>query len=298
MQTITVGEGKYTYMVDNWGQLPEGLSHGQMSGVALDSTERVFVCHRQAHTVMVFDPQGKFQKSWGEELLVDPHGIYISPKDEVYVVDRNVHQVMKFSLEGKPLLTLGEKGRPSDTGYDSTERKVKRAGPPFNRPTDVAVAPSGEIYVSDGYANCRVHRFSPDGRVIQSWGQPGTGQGEFNLPHSVWVDKEGRVMVADRGNNRIQIFTDDGKYVTEWHDLIRPSDIWMDSSGTVYISELGNRISILTRDGRLLARFGKKSKEPGDFNGAHGVWGDSQGNFYVSEVIEGRRVQKFIRKFS
>jgi len=296
MQTVTLGEGKYTYAATIWGNLPEESKHGQMPCVALDSMGRVYVCHRQDHTVMVFDSQGELQTSWGKELLVDPHGIYIDPKDEIYLVDRDAHHVMKFNLEGKLLLTLGKKGEPSDTGYGPEERSVKKAGPPFNRPTDVAVAPSGEIYVSDGYGNSRVHRFSPEGKLLQSWGQPGTGRGEFNLSHSVWIDDaEGRVMVADRQNDRIQIFTYDGDYLSEWGGFLRPTDIWMDSSGTVYIAELGNRVSILTRSGKLLARFGRSGDGLGEFNGAHGIWGDSQGNFYVSEVLKGRRIQKFIK---
>lgn len=101
--------------------------------------------------------------------------------------------------------------------------------------------------------------------------------------------------MADRENNRIQIFTSQGEYIGEWGDLLRPADIWMDSNETIYIAELGNRVSILSRDGKLLARFGSKGKGPGDFSGAHGIWGDAEGNFYVSEVLDGRRVQKFIR---
>ena len=297
MAPIAVGTGKHTYeVVATWLQLPKGITAGHMSGVALDSTGRVHVCHRQEHSIMVFDSQGTFQTSWGKDALVDPHLLYISPKNEVYVVDRNGHQVIKFTLDGKPLLTLGKREQPSDTGYDQKEGKVKRPGPPFNRPTDVAVAPSGEIYVSDGYGNCRVHRFSREGRLIQSWGEPGTGKGEFNLPHSIWVDTEGRVIVADRQNNRIQIFTSEGQYITDWGDLLRPADIWMDSNKTVYVAELDNRVSILGRDGKLLARFGGKGDGPGEFNGAHGIWGDPEGNFYVSEVLKGKRVQKFIRK--
>ncbi len=295
MQIATLGAGPYTYAAVNWGNLPAGSEHGQLPCVALDSLGRVYVCHRENHTVMLFDAQGEFQSSWGKELLADPHGIVISSRDEVYIVDRSLHQVMKFDIEGNLLLTLGNKDQPSDTGYGPQKRKVSQSGPPFNRPTDVAVSPSGEIYVSDGYGNCRIHRFSPEGQLVQSWGQPGTGQGEFNLPHSVWVNPEGRVMVADRENHRIQIFTPDGDYITEWGDFLQPTDIWMDSSDTVYVSELGNRVSILTGSGELLARFGSSGNGPGEFYGAHGIWGDSQGNLYITEVLKGRRVQKFIK---
>jgi DNA-binding beta-propeller fold protein YncE len=245
---------------------------------------------------MVFDSDGAFQTAWGSDVLADPHAVYIAPKDEIYVVDRNMHQVLKFDAEGKLLLTLGERGQPSDTGYDKEEGKVKRPGLPFNRPTDVAVATSGEIYISDGYRNCRVHRFSPEGKLIRSWGEPGTGPAQFNLPHSVWVDREERIIVADRENDRIQLFTLQGKYITEWGGFLRPTDIWADGDDNVYVSELGNRVSILQRDGKPLARFGSSGNGPGQFYGAHGVWGDPDGNFYISEVLQGRRVQKFIRK--
>lgn len=296
MQIATLGEGKYTYTAASWGKLPQGTEWGQMPCVALDSTGRVYICHREDHRVMLFNPQGEFQSAWGQEVLKDPHGIVISPKDEICIVDRNMHRVMKFDIEGNLLWTLGNKDQPSDTGYGPQNRKVEQAGPPFNRPTDVAVAPSGEIYVTDGYGNCCIHRFSTQGELIQSWGQPGSGKGEFNLPHSVWVDKEGRVLVADRENHRIQIFTSDGDYITEWGGFLQPTDIWMDSSDTVYISELGNRVSILTGSGELLARFGSGGNGPGEFFGAHGIWGDSQGNLYVTEVLKGRRVQKFTKK--
>jgi DNA-binding beta-propeller fold protein YncE len=212
--------------------------------------------------------------------------------------------VRKFTPDGKLLMTLGTMNAPSDTGYDGKDtRTVSRPGAPFNRPTNVAVGPKGDLYISDGYGNCRVHHFSPTGELKHSWGVPGSGPGEFFLPHGVAVSKDGRVFVCDRENDRIQIFSPDGEYLTEWTDTRRPTHVVFDSQGRAYVSELwwqpgqtsgrygpagetrSGRVSVYDRDGRVLARWGGPDPvATGSFAAPHGIAVDSRADVYVSEV--------------
>jgi peptidylglycine monooxygenase len=173
--------------------------------------------------------------------------------------------VLKVTPEGRVVLTLGHRGRPALQA-------------PFNHPADVAVSPAGEIYVADGYGNSSVHRFSADGRHLSSWGTPGAGRAQFTTPHGIWVDPQNRVLVADRENNRVQLFSPEGDYYGEWRDLYHPMDIYVDALGTVYVTDQIPRISMYSPDGHLLAR-GRPVNV-----GAHGVWGDSHGNLYLAEV--------------
>ena len=155
------------------------------------------------------------------------------------------------------------------------------------------------MFISDGYGNARVHKYSPDGELIKSWGQPGTGPGEFDLPHCVRVDPRNRLMVADRENNRIQFFTLDGEYIEEWGDLLQPDTIYIDDDDLVYIAELGQRVTIMTLDGEVVSQWGSErgSTVPGEFFACpHGIWLDSQGDIYVGEVQADARLQKFIRQ--
>ncbi len=213
----TVGNGQFTYeMIDNWGSLPTGWAFGPVSAVAADSQNRIYAFQRKDPPVLVFDREGNYLDSWGSKAITDPHGIYIGPDDMVYLTDRDDHVALKFTLDGKPLSVLGTRGQPSDTGCTEDGGTVLRAAGPFNKPTEMVVAPSGELYVSDGYRNSRVHHFSADGRLIDSWGTPGKqAPGEFHLPHSVWVDRQGMVYVCDRENNRIQVFTTTGHQRSE-----------------------------------------------------------------------------------
>lgn len=180
---------------------------------------------------------------------------------------------------------------------------IAHGGPPFNRSTGVAIAPNGELYVSDGYGNARIHRFAPDGRLIQSWGEPGTGPGEFNLPHAIWVTENSNVLVADRENDRIQIFSASGDFIDQWTHLQRPTGIFIDQNGLVYVTELWwrvgqrsyaqgvihedqpGRVSVLDLNGNVLSRLGNRDRcAPGNFCAPHGICADSRGDFYVAEV--------------
>ncbi|MCH8293063.1 hypothetical protein IH992_18390 [Candidatus Poribacteria bacterium] len=279
----TFGTGDYRYeVVEGWGQIPQ---LGLVSGVACDSEDRVYVFNRSPQpAVLVFDRDGTFLRSWGEDIFKKPHGIWISPDDEIYTTDTVDHTVRKFSLSGDLLMTLGTVDRPGPPGQ------------PFNEPTRAVLSQSGDLFVSDGYGQSRVHRLTSDGEAIVSWGAPGTGPSEFNLPHDVTVDKNGRVYILDRGNLRCQIFNSDGEYLTEWGDLRSPNDLFIDPDDVIHIAEGGQRITIMTLEGEIIERWGEKGTAAGQFSDSpHGIWIDSHGDVYVSEVIAERRFQKFAR---
>ena len=287
----TVGSGDFVYeVVDNWAKTPGGWAIGQAEP-ACDSQDRVYVFNRGDHPLMVFDREGNFQGEWGREYLTDAHGIYISGEDHVYLPVRESHAIVKCTLDGKPLMTMGVWDAPSDTGGARPDGTMRKAAGPFNRCTDIALAPNGDLFVSDGYANSRVHKFSPDGKLLHSWGRPGKrGPGEFHIPHGIWVHWDGRVMVCDRENNRIQLFTGDGEYLGMWTDLARPCDIYVDHDGIAYVVELDAFMTILNMDGEVLA----KVDIGGD--GGHAVWADSHGDLYIGHNQEGRRLVKLVRQ--
>ena len=173
-------------------------------------------------------------------------------------------------------------------------------GDTFNQPTDVAVSSAGDLFVSDGYKNTRIHKFSQEGRLLSSWGERGAGLGQFALPHCVRVDRHDRVWVCDRENHRIQIFDIDGNYLSEWAGLKRPAAIFFDQNeDVVYIAELDYQVSIYTLGGELINRWGGgcPSDKPCEFLGyPHGIWMDSRGALYISEIGVDGRLQKFVRQ--
>ena len=295
---MRVGSGEFIYdFIPNWGKLPEGYEFDSIPDGAIDADGRVFVFSRSAHPIMIFDSNGNFLESWGENVYRRPHGACISP-DAFYCVDDMQHTVRKCTLSGEVLWTLGTPDVATDTGYDGKNwQSIKNAGPPFNRPTSLALAPTGEIYVSDGYGNSRVHKFSADDELLFSWGEPGTGPGQFSIVHTVRVDSKGTVYVADRAHDRIQLFTPEGEYITSWTDFHRPCGMFFDSEDNLYVSEMQIQetadrksspahISILNRDGERLARWGGSDIwEPGNVFAPHGIWGDPQGNIYIGELM-------------
>jgi DNA-binding beta-propeller fold protein YncE len=291
---------------DHWARLPPGIIWTEVAAIATDSRDRVFVFNRGEHPVLVFDPDGNLLASWGEGLFVRPHGLTIGPDDSVYCTDDLGHVVHKFTPDGKLVMTLGIKGNPSDTGATSVDfRTIQRAGPPFHYPTNVALSPAGDLYVTDGYGNARVHRFDPDGRLLFSWGEPGTGPGQFRVPHGIAIGRDGTAYIADRENSRLQLFTPNGEFLSAWTDLARPSQVFIDATGDVYVAELGyragmwpgttapypdapgGRMSVFDARGNLQARWGG-GRDPcaaGDFFAPHDVRVDSRGNIYVAEVV-------------
>jgi len=293
-------------VIEGWEQLPAGYRHDDVDGVAVDSRDRVYLITRGDARVIVYEPDGTFVTSWGEDIFTPrTHGITIGPDDSVYTVDDGDHTVRKFTPDGKQLMVIGNPGEASDTGYDIKKglTSITHGGPPFNRPTNVAVAPNGDLYVCDGYGNARVHRFTADGELIQSWGEPGTGPGQFYLPHGICVADNGQVLVTDRENDRVQFFSPDGEFLDQWTHVQRPTDVFIDSEGLVYVSslwwrvgqksfvngpirhDLPGHISVLDPDGNLLLRWISADRcAPGNFVAPHTLCVDSNGDLYVGEV--------------
>lgn len=290
--SVLIGQGEFTYEVDTqWGLLPDGWSLGDVAAVGVGARDEVYVFNRGAHPMIVFDSAGNFLRSWGEGVFKSPHGLQVGPDGSLYCTDDGDHTVRKFRPDGRLELTIGVPGQPAPV----------MSGRPFCRCTHTALSPKGEIYVSDGYKNARVHKFTPDGKPMFSWGESGTDPGCFNIPHNICCDCGGRVIVADRENHRIQIFNAEGQYEGQWNNLHRPCALYMDSTpdALCYVGELGPfwslnrdhprlgpRISILSAKGEVLARIGDNGlgHEPGQFLAPHGLAVDSRGDLYVGEV--------------
>jgi len=309
---VIFGNDKLSYELgEGWGKLLDGGNILDIPGIAVDSEDQVYVFSRDKQKVFIFNNEGNFIETIGEDSIFDrPHGAYIDSDDSLYLTDDDGHVVRKFSSSGKLLLTLGT-GKPSDTGCINKDyRTIKRGGLPFNYPTNIAISSIGDIFVSDGYGNARIHRFSPDGELILSWGEPGNKPGQFNLPHDIAISKDGRVYVADRENSRIQVFDQKGNFITQWTDFNRPCGLHIDKGNNVYVAELGKRVgrsdldykggwpdfpsdvlwsrlSIYDLNGKLITRWGEADFSlPGSFFAAHCVCTDSKGNLYVGEVLK------------
>ena len=294
-------------VVHGWPVLPEGHVLGQVSGVAVDSHNHVFAFHRGDHsvnrtpdlisepTVMCFDGEtGKLVASWGADMFVVPHGLRVDRDDNVWITDVGLHQVFKFTHDGKQLMVLGIKNTPGADGKH------------FNMPTDVAFASDGSFYVSDGYGNSRVAKFSSNGDFLLEWGRKGDKPGEFNLPHSVVTDSQGRVYVADRSNARIQVFNGEGKFLEQWKsaELGRPWALDIGPDGNLYVVDGGDmthknpdRASIMKVDlnGHLLESWSSFGNYDGQIYWGHDIAVGKDGGIYVGDVYFGMRVQKWIK---
>ena len=273
--TIGAGDFRYEYQPE-WAKLLSGMTLQGPSGVAVDSSDQVYVFQRRGPCVVVFNPNGTVRGVWQRRdgVPADAHHIHVGPDDTVYLVDRDAHQVLFYDSAGELVKSVGTR--------DRAEMQA-----PFNHPADVCVAPSGEMYVADGYGNSSVHRFSSAGDYISSFGSPGSGPGQFRVPHSIRVSNDGRVYVADRENHRVQVFTGDGEFITEWTDFKCPMGVHIDANQVVYVTDQIPRISMYSLDGELLAR-GRT------FEGAHQVYTDSQGNIYGIDTAN-QRLQRFAK---
>jgi len=300
------GAEPYT-VVHGWPVLPEGYVLGQVSGVGVDSHNHVFVFHRaeqswaqdKSHaisspTILMFEgASGKLLASWGENRFLEPHGLRVDRDDNVWLTDRALQQVFKFSHDGRLLMTLG------------TERAAGLDGAHFNKPTDVAFAADGSIYVSDGYGNNRIAKFSADGKFLLDWGRKGQGPGEFDLPHNVAVDAQGLVYVADRSNSRIQVFDANGKFLRMWksEELGRPWGLAIGPDNLLYVVDGGDlkpappdrgRVLKLDLQGRILTKWSRFGNYDGQIYWGHDLAVGKDGAVYVGDVYHGMRVQKFI----
>jgi DNA-binding beta-propeller fold protein YncE len=329
---MQIGTGKYVYEVqENWAKLPRSLpsplsaplSFYDIPGLAVDSKDNVYVFTRTKPPIMIFDRDGNFLDSWGDNIFSVPHSVRIGPDGLVYCVDCGDHTIRKLTPKGEVLLTIGTKGKASDSGYDGSDyRTIKRGAEPFNTPTDIAFAPNGDLYISDGYGNARIHRFSKEGELLNSWGEPGEGKGQFNLSHGIWIDKQKRILAADRENSRIQLFSLEGEYIDEWRDSNRPALTAEDRDGVTFTTEMGYakemlyafqtppadrvvwpRLTIRSPEGRIIGELGGKDRcAPGNFFAPHAVCLDSRGDLYVGEITSlgpdpnCHRLQKLVRR--
>lgn len=303
---MPVGSGLQTFeAVVDWPRIPEEAGLIEVIGVAVDSRDRVHAFARADIPVLVFDSNGTFLNGWGKGQFVRPHGITITSDDRLFLVDDMGHSVRQFTLEGELVKTIGPSGQPSDTGAEGFDYRTIRAeaGPPFNLPTNLIVGPKGDLFITDGYGNARVHRYSSDGELLASWGSPGNAPGQFNVPHGIGSDGE-RLFVADRENSRVQLFSPTGELLEIWDDVARPAQVHVSKyDGLVYVFELGfhtgvfpwnkpdtsrssGRISIFDRDGQLVTRWGGDGfpTTPNEFYAPHDVAVDSHGNLYTAEV--------------
>jgi len=300
---------------EGWGRLPEGWSFVEATSVGVGADDTVYVFNRGAHPVIVFDRDGNFRRSWGEGQFSRAHGITVGPDGTLWLTDDGNHTIRQFTPEGKLLLTIGDPDKPA----------TLQSGKPFNRPTHVAICPkTGDIYISDGYGNSRVHKYDPRGRHLFAWGEPGTDPGCFNIPHNIATDAAGLVYVADRENHRVQIFDGRGQYLAQWTNLHRPCGLGFDARhGDIFfvgelpsalainatVPHVGARVSMLGIKGDLIGRIGGPfaGEKPGEFVAPHGCAVDSRGDLYVAEVSwtsrgskeqpprEIRSLQKFAR---
>jgi len=290
-----------TEVVPGWPVLADGGSLGAVTGVGVDSRDRLFAFHRAGRvwrdvdgfdlspiphsTVAVFDGSSGIEvEAWGEGIFAMPHGLTIDHEDNVWLTDVALQQIFKFSPGGQLLLTVGERGI---AGEDTAH---------FNQPTKVAVAMDGSFYVSDGYGNSRVMKFAPDGRFLFAWGSKGSGEGQFDLPHAIALDSAGRVYVVDRSNVRVQIFDAGGRFIGQWTGaaLGQPFDIAFGADGTAFLADGGDALVVVGPDGSVTERVGRSGDDDGEFRGAHDVAVARDGSIYAGE-IDGRRVQKFSR---
>ncbi|MFD1786188.1 peptidyl-alpha-hydroxyglycine alpha-amidating lyase family protein [Sphingomonas floccifaciens] len=271
----------YTQVAD-WATLPPGTGWQDMMAVDIDANGDIYALQRTPFAVLVLDAKGRFLRQWTTGNLPGSHGLRIDRFGYVWITSRALHQVFKYTRDGKLLMTLGTRG----VAGDNASRTA------LNGPADVAVAPNGDIFVADGEsANTRIVKFSKDGTFVKSWGTKGDGPGQLMTPHSITFDTQGRLLVGNRGNKRIEIFDRDGGYRGQIATGVTPYGLFVTRDGTLYVADgikpVGS-ISVLDlRSGRMLAHV------PG-LTGSHALTVDRTGAVYVAEV-SGKSLRKFVR---
>jgi hypothetical protein len=270
---LIVALGDRLYRVERpFGSWPRNT--GFVTDVAVDPRGHVFVMLRHDPLVHPNDPRiielapdGAYLSGWGGDLIADSHMLTVDATGRILAVDRDTHEVIICSPTGERLGGLGQRGVPLA---------------PFNHPTDVHVSAWGEIYVSDGYAASRVHRFDAAGTLMSTWGSHGSGEDQFGWPHAIWTFADGRVVVVDRTANRVQVFDREGRHLESWGGFYQPVAIWGDDEGCAYVSDMVPSLQKLGPKGQRLGRCRPM------LNGAHGIFGTPDGDILLAEVNPSR----------
>ena len=273
-------------LAPKWAQPPGDGNWGTMSAVDVDTDGTIYVLQRSdpggpESAIMAFNPQGKFLRGWGKGEFPSAHGLRVGPNHTVWVTDRKLEQVIEYDRTGNVLMTLGTKNVAGDNTSETA----------FNGVADVAFDSNGDIFVADGEGpNSRIVKFSSAGKLLSMWGTKGTDAGQFNIPHNLAIDPQGRIWVCDRSNKRIEIFDQDGKFLEQMTQFGTPSAIAISKEGTVYVADFTpeNKLVIGTLDGKILGTIE-------GLNGAHGLAVDSDRAIYVAQST-GKTVDKFVRK--
>ncbi len=268
--------------VEGFFHLPPDMNFGEVAGVALDHRGHIFVFNRGLHPIIEFNQDGQFIRTLAQGMVGSAHGLRIDDHDNLWITDVATHTVLRLNQEGHVTMVLGRMNTSGET--DAL----------FNQPTDVAFGPAGEIFVTDGYGNSRVVKFDRDGNFVKSWGSKGNAPGEFNLPHTIVIDKHNLVYVGDRENQRIQIFDLNGNFLKEWKHVGAPWGLDIAKDGTLFMADgYANRVLQLNADGKIIGTLGRPGKKAGQFLFAHSVTIGPDGALYVSEILNWR-VQKFL----
>jgi len=276
-------EESHYHLVENWAQFPPGVTKWEAAtGVDVDRYDNVYVLHRnESMPIMAFDRHGKFLRAWGQAMFKTTHFLRVDPAGYVWVTDRGDMEAFKFNSNGKLLMTLGKRGVIGDNTSEDT----------FNGMADLAVAKNGDIFIADGEGpNTRVVKFSKDGKFIKWWGGKGTDPGQFNVPHSIALDSKGRVYVADRSNNRIQIFDESGNFLNQWTNFGTPWGLFIKKDLIYVVDGTENNCLLIasTKDGKVLEKIEGLANPTA-------VAVDSNGAIYIGEV-NGNNVKKFVKK--
>jgi DNA-binding beta-propeller fold protein YncE len=290
-------------VLPDWPHLPPGFNFRETPAITVDARGNVYVIHRGEHPIVEFTSDGTFIRSFGDGLYDRPHGIRIDAEGNIWTADDTSHMVIKMDPSGRVRMVLG-RWRTTSEAHSSLAEPNSLHGSRgirdneivrFNRPTDMAFAANGDIFVADGYGNSRVVKFSKDGRFLKEWGRRGSGEGEFHTPHSILVDSRNRVLVADRENYRIQIFDMDGKFLAQWTHVGAPwgLDLSKDGKELWMADGYNNRVLKLDLDGHILGCFGSRGKLPGQFSYVHHLAVGLDGSIYTAEILNWRP-QKFV----
>ena len=284
-QPLATGPELPHRVVKDWAKLPVGWNFGETSGVATDRSDNVWVFNRGPHGVLQFDKNGKMLQAWNEVPITSAHGMKVDPSGNVWAIDVAGHMLFQFSPEGRIKMVLGNAGK-APGNNETTDA--------YNKPTAVSFLPDGGFYVADGYVNSRVLKYDREGIFQLKWGTKGAGDGQFELVHDVALDNQGRVYVADRGNERVQVFDRNGKYITKWTGLGAPWGLAFAAKENVFYMCDGknNRIVQVNLDGQILGVLSGYGKVQGRLDYPHHIAVDSEGSIYVAE-IKNWRVQKF-----